>query len=163
MRSGRSQQSETDLPHRSLARFQDSCSDREPELGAQAAQIGTAFLACEESAAHPAHRAALFSPRATSTTLTRAFSGRLARGLRNRWTDSFATQQHRLPPFPITSWFSGQLREAAIARNEIELVSLWSGQIAPILRHRHAGALMQALIDGLSAPSTPTLHQETAS
>src|SRR5690606_25196006 len=61
-------------------------------LGAQAAQIGTAFLACAESNAAEAHRAMLFSDRARHTVLTRAFSGRLARGIRNRWSEEMAAR-----------------------------------------------------------------------
>ena len=114
-------------------------------LGAQAAQIGTAFLACVESGASDAHRQLLFSESAQSTTLTRAFSGRLARGIRNRWTTELATHMDQLPPFPVQSWFTGQMRAAAIARGRSDLVSLWSGQIAPNLVHRSAADLMQAL------------------
>lgn len=114
-------------------------------LGAQAAQIGTAFLACVESGASDAHRQLLFSESAQSTTLTRAFSGRLARGIRNRWTAEMATRIDELPPFPVQSWFTGQMRAAAIAQGRSDLVSLWSGQIAPNLVHRSATELMQAL------------------
>jgi nitronate monooxygenase len=53
-------------------------------LGAAGAQIGTAFLGCPEAAIHPLHRAALRSARAEATTITRAFSGRPARAIRNR-------------------------------------------------------------------------------
>jgi nitronate monooxygenase len=115
-------------------------------LGAQAAQIGTAFLACEESGATPSHRALLFSRRAESTTLTRAFTGRLARGLTNRWTRELAPRAAELPPFPLTSWFVSQLRTAALARDEPELISLWSSQSAPNLRHRSAAALFDSLV-----------------
>ena len=118
-------------------------------LGAQAAQIGTAFLACEESAAPAAHKALLFSERAEATTLTRTFTGRLARGLANRWTRELATRIAELPPFPIQSWFVGRLRGAA----DPELMSLWSGQIAPNLRHHTASSLFDALVHG-------TPHQE---
>ena len=114
-------------------------------LGAQAAQIGTAFLACDESAASEVHRARLFSAAAQSTTLTRAFSGRLARGLRNRWTDTMSARSD-MPPFPVQSWFTGQMRTAALAQGRDDLVSLWSGQIAPNLRHRSAVDLMRALV-----------------
>ena len=114
-------------------------------LGAQAAQIGTAFLACDESAASEVHRARLFSAVAQSTTLTRAFSGRLARGLRNRWTDTMSARSD-MPPFPVQSWFTGQMRTAALAQGRDDLVSLWSGQIAPNLRHRSAADLMRALV-----------------
>ncbi len=118
-------------------------------LGASGAQIGTAFLACEESAAHPAHRAALFSPAAERTVLTRAFSGRLARGLANRWSDELAARLGSPAPFPVQSWFVGRLREAALAADRTDLVSLWGGQIAPNLRHRSAASLFASLVSDL--------------
>ena len=120
-------------------------------LGAQAVQIGTAFLACEESGTTDAHRDVLFSERAQHTTLTRAFTGRLARGVRNRWTEEMGSRLDALPPFPITSWFVSKLRPAAVAAGRTDLVSLWSGQIAPNLRHRNAVALMQSLLSELYA------------
>lgn len=120
-------------------------------LGAQAAQIGTAFLGCQESGASAMHKDLLFSDRSHSTTLTRAFTGRLARGLSNRWTREFAAQIEQLPPFPIQSWFVSQLRTAALAAGNPELMSLWSGQIAPALRHRTAAALFNELIGSSSA------------
>jgi nitronate monooxygenase len=120
-------------------------------LGAQAAQIGTAFLACEESGTTDQHRALLFSDRASNTVLTRAFSGRLARGLANRWTEELASHASELPPFPITSWFSSALRPAAVAAGRTDLVSLWGGQIAPNLRHRTASGLMASLLEEIDA------------
>lgn len=116
-------------------------------LGAQAVQVGTAFLACEESGAPPLHRELLFSDRARSTTLTRAFTGRLARGLTSRWTRAFAGRSAELAPFPVQSWFMARLRPAALAAGDAEVLSLWSGQIAPNLRHRTAASLFGALID----------------
>jgi len=115
-------------------------------LGAQAAQIGAAFLACEESGTTPEHRAVLFSGQARHTALTRSFSRRLARGVRNRWVEEMAARSAELPPFPIQSWFVSQLRPAAIKAGRTDLVSLWGGQIAPNLRHRKAADLMRSLI-----------------
>jgi nitronate monooxygenase len=126
-------------------------------LGAQAAQIGTAFLACAESGTTDAHRKILFSKSAEHTTLTRAFTGRLARGVRNRWTDEMAPRVAELPPFPTMSWFVSQLRPAAIEAGRTDLVSLWSGQIAPNLRHRSVAALMQSLLSDLER-SDQELH-----
>lgn len=114
-------------------------------LGAGAAQVGTAFLACEESGASAAHRDALFSPAAANTHLTRVYTGRLARGIRNRFSDELAAVAHRLPPFPIQSWLAGHLKPAAAAAGRTDLVSLWAGQIAPNLIHRSAAALMAEL------------------
>jgi nitronate monooxygenase len=116
-------------------------------LGADAAQLGTAFLACDESGTTDAHRSLLFGSAAERTTLTRAFSGRLARGLVNRWTDEMKTQESDLAPFPVQSWFVSQLRSAAIAAQNTDLVSLWAGQVAPHLRHRTASQLMNALLE----------------
>lgn len=117
-------------------------------LGAAAVQIGTAFLACEESGASPAHRALLFDAAAERTTLTRAFTGRLARGVRNRWTDEIAATLGEPAAFPIQSWFVGRLKHAAIAAGRTDLVSLWGGQVAPQLRHHSAAELMTSLTRG---------------
>lgn len=116
-------------------------------LGADAVQVGTAFLACEESGATNEHRAALFSARASDTALTRAFSGRLARGIRNRWVDEMAARTAELAPFPIQGWFMSRLRVAAVEAQRTDLISLWAGQIAPVLQHRTAAAVMNELLD----------------
>lgn len=119
-------------------------------LGAQAAQIGTAFLACRESGTSDAHRALLLDREAAQrTTLTRGFSGRLARGLRNRFTDELFPAMGAHAPFPMQGWFVAQLRAAAQAAGRTDVVSLWSGQIAPNLRHRDAASLLQALREDL--------------
>ena len=125
-------------------------------LGAQAVQVGTAFLACEESGTTPAHRQALFAPDAEHSVLTRSFTGRLARGLRNRWTDTLGSAA--VPPFPVTAWFVGQLRAQALAQGRTDLISLWGGQIAPRLQHHRAADLMRELVTGLECPRTTPTH-----
>lgn len=115
-------------------------------LGAQAAQIGTAFLACEESGTSDLHRRQLFSEAAEHTALTRAFSGRLARGLRNRFVEDWAGRAAEILPYPIQGWFTGGLRKAAIAAQRPELMSLWAGQGAPLLRHRRVNELFESLV-----------------
>jgi nitronate monooxygenase len=113
-------------------------------LGAQAAQIGTAFLACDESGAPAIHRAQLLDAGArTTTVLSRVYTGRLARGIRNRLHDELQGTE-RLP-YPAQGWVIGALREAAIAQGRADLISLWSGQAAGGLTHRHAADLMAAL------------------
>ncbi len=116
-------------------------------LGAGAAQIGTAFLACSESGATEGHRSLLFSDASERTVLTRAFTGRLARGLVNRWTTELGPRTSELAPFPAQSWFVSQLRAAAIAAGRTDLLSLWAGQIAPNLQHHTATRLMNALLE----------------
>jgi nitronate monooxygenase len=117
------------------------------KLGASAAQIGTAFLACEESNAHPLHRAKLFSPDARRTSLTRAFSGRLARSVHNEFIDAFRGKEDQLPPYPVQNWLTAQFRAAALAAGRTDIVSLWSGQGAPLLKHRRARELFRSLVE----------------
>jgi nitronate monooxygenase len=115
-------------------------------LGADGVQIGTAFLACNESAASNIHRNALFSAAAKQTILTRAFSGRLARGIRNRFAEIAATDHAQLLPYPIQGWFTGSFKQAAIDKNRPDLIALWAGQAAPHLKHRTAAELFAALL-----------------
>jgi len=112
-------------------------------LGAQAAQIGTAFLACDESAAPEIHRDELFSARARWTVLSRVYSGRLARGIRNRLYDDLRDAEQL--PYPAQGWLVGLLRDAAIEQGRADLISLWCGQAAGLLTHRRAEDLMAAL------------------
>jgi nitronate monooxygenase len=90
-----------------------------------AAQCGTAFLRSPESGAHPLHKAALADPRYTVTALTRAFSGRPARGLLNRFMLDHADAP---PAFPEINTATRPLRAAAAASGDTERMSLWAGQ-----------------------------------
>lgn len=116
-------------------------------LGADAVQIGTAFLATEESGALPEHREALFSEAAKQTILTRAYTGRLGRGIRTQLAKEIRGKENDLLPFPLQTAFMSSLRKAAITQGKHELVLFWSGQIAPILKHRKAAEFMEALIE----------------
>ena len=77
------------------------------------------------------------------TVLSRVYTGRLARGIRNRLHDELQGTE-RLP-YPAQGWVIGALREAAIAQGRADLISLWSGQAAGRLTHRTAADLMAAL------------------
>ena len=93
--------------------------------GAAAAQCGTAFLRSPESGAHPLYKAALADPRYTATTVTRAFSGRPARGLVNE----FIVEHADAPPaYPELNNATRPLRAAAAARGDTGRMSLWAGQ-----------------------------------
>lgn len=113
--------------------------------GAQAAQLGTAFIACKESGTADIHRDALFSGRTSRTVLTRSYTGRLARGIPNRVIAEFDQRASELPPFPIHGWFVGKLKAAAMAANIEDFVSLYAGQAAPLLQHRTASELVAAI------------------
>ncbi|MBE1532747.1 nitronate monooxygenase [Actinomadura algeriensis] len=94
-------------------------------LGAVAVQLGTAFVRCPESGANPVHKAALADPRFTSTAVTRAFSGRPARGLVNR----FLTEHDAAAPaaYPDVHHVTSPLRKAATAAGDPDGVNLWAG------------------------------------
>lgn len=115
-------------------------------LGAQAVQLGTAFLACSESGASAIHRDTLFSPRAQQTVLSRAFTGRLARFIPNRFIAEMEQHQEAILPFPLQSWFTAQLKKAATARHDPEFSSLYASQATPLLSQRSATALMESLV-----------------
>lgn len=112
-------------------------------LGAEGVQIGTAFLACDESNAPAVHKDRLFSTDARYTALTRAFSGRLARGIENRMLREMRDQPYA--PYPAQGWFTGQLKKAAIEQGRTDLMSLWCGQSAGLLKHRSAADLLNDL------------------
>lgn len=95
-------------------------------LGAVAAQCGTAFLRCPESGASAVHKAALADPRFTRTAMTRAFSGRPARGLVNRF---LAEHSGEAPAaYPDVHYVTSPLRKAGAARGDAGVVNLWAGE-----------------------------------
>lgn len=121
-------------------------------LGAAGVQVGTAFLATAESAANEAHRDAIRSTAADETVLTRAMSGRLARGARNRVVRAIEASG-TIAPFPMQNWLTGRFRTAAGEQNLGALQSLWMGQAAPLVRHGSAAEVFAELMAGL--PATP--------
>lgn len=114
-------------------------------LGADAALLGTAFLACDESAANAAHRQRLWSDAAETTVITRAFSGRAARGIPNRMSRELGSSGEGLAPFPVQGWLTGRIKAEAARRGDPELMSLWAGQGAPLIRHHRAADVVAAI------------------
>lgn len=117
-------------------------------LGASAVQVGTAFLATAESAANQAHRDAIRATPADGTVLTRAMSGRLARGARNRAVRAIEASG-TIAPFPMQNWLTGRFRAAAGEQNLGELQSLWMGQGAPLARYSTAAEAFAELVAGV--------------
>lgn len=120
------------------------------DLGAAAAQLGTAFLACPESAADEGYRAALKGAGAYHTTLTSLISGRPARALANRFTalaDHLGTR--RQPDYPIAYDAGKALHAAAKALGEHGFGAHWAGQGAPLARAMPAARLVETLRDEL--------------
>lgn len=120
-------------------------------LGAVAAQLGTAFVACPESAADDGYRAALAGPGAYHTTLTPLISGRPARALANRFTALGDAVAGRLPPdYPIAYDAGKALHAAAQARGEHGFGAHWAGQGAPLSRAMPAADLVRTLREELA-------------
>jgi nitronate monooxygenase len=117
--------------------------------GAQAAQMGTAFLCCDESGTSPSYRHYLLHKQDRPTTLTKAFSGRLARGLENTFTRTMQTQATL--PFPIQNTLTGPLRQWASAQHDAEYQSLWAGTAYAQIRSMSTVALVQKLRDEIDA------------
>ena len=99
-------------------------------LGAVAVQIGTAFIASEEALAIPSYKTALQTATDTDTVLTRAFTGRWARGIRNKLMEAIEQSGLPIPPYPIQNSLTTPLREAARKKDNKELINLWAGQSA---------------------------------
>lgn len=117
--------------------------------GADAAQLGTAFLACPESGAHLLHKQALTNPLFVTTALTRAFSGRPARGLANR----FVREHGPYAPaaYPQVHHLTSGLRKAAAKAGDAQGMALWAGQGHRMARELPAGELVELLAAEIDA------------
>lgn len=120
-------------------------------LGAIAAQFGTAFIACPESSADQAYRTALVSPAAHHTIMTRAISGRPARCLANRFTAWGAEARLEPPAYPIAYDAGKALNTAAKAKGEDRFGAQWAGQGAPLARALPAADLIALLVKEATA------------
>lgn len=112
-------------------------------LGAVAAQLGTAFVRCPESGASTVHKAALADPRFTSTSMTRAFSGRPARGLVNRFLTEHSA--HAPAAYPDVHYVTSPLRKASAAQGDPDGVNLWAGESFRTATETPAAELVAAL------------------
>ncbi|HTA64544.1 MAG TPA: nitronate monooxygenase, partial [Xanthomonadaceae bacterium] len=115
------------------------------QLGACAAQMGTAFVPCPESSASAAYREQLRSARAHDTRVTTAISGRPARGIANRM---YTLHDAPAPPdYPTAYDAAKALHAAASARDNHEFAAHWAGQGAPMARQMPAKELLEALVE----------------
>ena len=119
-------------------------------LGAEAVQMGTAFLACEESGANTLHRKALLSGQAQQTALTRGFTGRLARGIKNRLLDELNQKDIEILPYPLQRALVRHLSIPAEKAGRPELLPLWAGQSANLSRCTDVRALLDTLVKEIS-------------
>ena len=114
-------------------------------LGAQAVQMGTAFLVCPESAINTAYRTALASAAATDTVTTRTISGRPARGIRNAMIGMLEPEEADIPAYPVQNALTGALRKLAGGAGDAQYLSLWAGQGVALARALPAAQLLRQL------------------
>lgn len=116
-------------------------------LGASAVQLGTAFLTCDEAGVPEAYKKAILQAREHETRLTRAFSGRPARGIVNRFMTEYEESDaaSTILPFPLQNDLTRPLRAAAAKQGRAEFLSLWAGQGVRLAQRRTAAQLIECL------------------
>src|SRR3954466_11979961 len=112
-------------------------------LGAQAAQLGTAFLPCPESGASQVHKVALLATEEDDTRITEKFSGKPARGLANRFIREMADAPQLA--FPAQNSITSKLRVVSAKAGKPDCVALWAGQAAALSRKLPAAELIRTL------------------
>ena len=120
-------------------------------LGAQAAQMGTAFLTCAESAIPADWKTRVRTLPDTATEVTRAITGRHARGIRNPLMQQLSEQLGNVAPYPVQNALTQELRQTASRANNGDYLSLWSGQAAPLGSKRKEGLPAAELVEQLHA------------
>jgi nitronate monooxygenase len=115
-------------------------------LGAAVCQLGTAFLACPESAAALAWKQDLAQVQDAQVTTIRSFSGRAARGFRNTYVKAMEAHAERFPSYPVMNALTSPLRKAAAAAGRGDLVSEWCNQAASLSRPMPAAELVRTLL-----------------
>ncbi|MDI6531733.1 NAD(P)H-dependent flavin oxidoreductase [Bacillus mycoides] len=107
-------------------------------LGAEAVQMGSAFLTSEESITHDVYKEAILHSTDTSTTVTRAFSGKYARGIRNEFIEKHEGREENLPMYPVQNVLTSKIRQEAAKQKKEEYMSLWAGQASSLARTESA-------------------------
>ena len=122
-------------------------------LGASAVQLGTAFLTCDEAGIPDTYKTAITSAGEDETRLTRAFSGRPARGIVNRFMTEVESRAEAdaVLPFPLQNALTRPLRAAAAKAGRADMLSLWAGQGTRLARRQSAGALVAKLAEETAA------------
>ncbi len=115
-------------------------------LGAGAVQMGTAFLTCKESGAHQIYKKAILQATEDDTVLTRAFSGKWARGIKNEFTTKMSQQKDLIVPFPVQNTLTSTIRKASALKGNPEFMSLWSGQSPTLAKNQTVEELINRTI-----------------
>jgi len=127
-------------------------------LGAEGVQMGTVFLACEESGASPLHRQALRGKKAGHTALTKGFTGRLARGIHNRLLEELNQEGTAVLPYPLQRSLVRSLAIPAEAAGRSDLLPLWAGQSASLSTCTDVSSFLTALVEEISEIAGPIIQ-----
>ncbi|HWL26031.1 MAG TPA: nitronate monooxygenase [Ureibacillus sp.] len=115
-------------------------------LGAKGVQMGTAFLTCVESGAHKVHKEAILNANEDQTLLTRSFSGKWARGIKNKFILKMKKHEDLLPDYPVQNTLTQDIRKASSAQNNQDFMSLWSGQSPRLAKSQTVESLIKNMI-----------------
>lgn len=127
-------------------------------LGAEAVQMGTVFLGCEESGASRLHRETLLAKKAGHTALTKGFTGRLARGIRNRLMEELNRTGTEILPYPLQRALVRHLSIAAAAAGRPDLLPMWAGQSANLATCTDVSAFLNSLVQEISEIAGPVMQ-----
>ncbi|ARI77808.1 NAD(P)H-dependent flavin oxidoreductase [Halobacillus mangrovi] len=115
-------------------------------LGADGAQLGTAFVTCKESGAKPQHKEAILHTKETEAVITRSFSGKPARGITNTFVKEMEGHERKLLDYPLQNSLTKGIRKEAAKQNRPEFMSLWSGQSPRLSRSVSAAEIVQSIV-----------------
>lgn len=120
-------------------------------LGAAGVQLGTAFLTCTEAGVAPAYQQAILDATEHQTKTTRAFSGRPARGIVNRYVREVGPMSPDAPAFPLAAGAAYPLRAASEPKGSTDFMPLWSGQAPTLAREMPTSALIATFVKEAAA------------
>src|SRR5260370_2445533 len=127
-------------------------------LVAEAVQLGTVFVACEESGASRLHRQALRGKKAGHTALTKGFTGRLARAIHNRLLEELNQEGTAILPYPLQRKLVRNLAIPAEAAGRSDLLPLWAGQSANLSTCTDVLAFLTSLVEEVSKIAAPVIQ-----
>ncbi|MEL0538500.1 nitronate monooxygenase [Staphylococcus debuckii] len=128
-------------------------------LGASGVQMGTAFLTSQESGADVAYKQAILNSTDTSTVLTNAFSGKMARGIRNDFINYLSEFNGEVPGYPIQNQLTSAIRKASTAQHNDKLMSLWSGQTPKLATSRSARDIITTIVQQIEDMTQNGIHR----
>lgn len=115
-------------------------------LGAIGVQMGTAFLTCIESGAYQVYKEAIMHVQEDQIVLTRAFSGKWARGIKNKFIAEMEKHEDSLPDFPVQNTLTQSIRKASSSQNNTDFMSLWSGQSPRLAKNQTVEMLIKNIM-----------------